>query len=111
VPIYGKLSDIYGRRIFFLGGMVVFLIGSALSGTSQNMTELIGYRALQGLGAGALMPIAQAIIGDIFPPAERGKWQGLFIAVFGFATILGPVLGGSITDNWGWRWWASPSRR
>ena len=104
VPIYGKLSDIYGRRIFFLGGMVVFLIGSALSGTSQNMTQLIAYRALQGLGAGALMPIAQAIIGDIFPPAERGKWQGLFIAVFGFATILGPVLGGSITDNWGWRW-------
>jgi EmrB/QacA subfamily drug resistance transporter len=104
VPIYGKLSDIYGRRIFFLGGMVVFLAGSALSGTSQNMTELILYRALQGLGAGALMPIAQAIIGDIFPPAERGKWQGLFIAVFGLATILGPVLGGSITDNWGWRW-------
>jgi EmrB/QacA subfamily drug resistance transporter len=104
VPIYGKLSDIYGRRIFFLGGMVIFLIGSALSGTSQNMTQLIAYRALQGLGAGALMPIAQAIIGDIFPPAERGKWQGLFIAVFGFATILGPVLGGSITDNWGWRW-------
>jgi EmrB/QacA subfamily drug resistance transporter len=104
VPIYGKLSDIYGRRIFFLGGMVVFLIGSALSGTSQNMTQLIAYRALQGLGAGALMPIAQAIIGDIFPPAERGKWQGLFIAVFGFATILGPVLGGAITDNWGWRW-------
>jgi EmrB/QacA subfamily drug resistance transporter len=104
VPIYGKLSDIYGRRVFFLGGMVVFLLGSALSGTSQNMTQLILYRALQGLGAGALMPIAQAIIGDIFPPAERGKWQGLFIAVFGFATILGPVLGGSITDNWGWRW-------
>ncbi len=104
VPIYGKLSDIYGRRIFFLGGMVVFLIGSALSGTSQNMTQLILYRALQGLGAGALMPIAQAIIGDIFPPAERGKWQGLFVAVFGLATILGPVLGGSITDNWGWRW-------
>ncbi|HEU5440985.1 MAG TPA: MDR family MFS transporter [Ktedonobacterales bacterium] len=104
VPIYGKLSDIYGRRVFFLGGMVVFLLGSALSGTSQNMTQLIVYRALQGLGAGALMPIAQAIIGDIFPPAERGKWQGLFIAVFGFATILGPVLGGSITDNWGWRW-------
>src|SRR5215469_13815865 len=104
IPIIGKLSDIYGRRIFFLGGMVVFLIGSALSGTSQNMTQLIAYRALQGLGAGALMPIAQAIIGDIFPPAERGKWQGLFIAVFGFATILGPVLGGSITDNWGWRW-------
>ncbi len=104
VPIYGKLSDIYGRRVFFLGGMVVFLIGSALSGTSQNMTQLIIYRGIQGLGAGAIMPIAQAIIGDIFPPSERGKWQGLFVAVFGLATILGPILGGSITDHWGWRW-------
>jgi EmrB/QacA subfamily drug resistance transporter len=104
VPIYGKLSDIYGRRFFFIGGMVIFLIGSALSGTSQNMTQLIIFRGFQGLGAGALMPIAQAIIGDIFPPSERGKWQGLFIAVFGLATILGPLLGGYITDNWGWRW-------
>jgi EmrB/QacA subfamily drug resistance transporter len=104
VPIYGKLSDIYGRRVFFIGGMVIFLIGSALSGTSQDMTQLIIYRAIQGLGAGALMPIAQAIIGDIFPPSERGKWQGLFIAVFGLATIVGPLLGGYITDNWGWRW-------
>jgi EmrB/QacA subfamily drug resistance transporter len=104
VPIYGKLSDIYGRRVFFMGGMIVFLIGSALSGTSQNMTQLIIYRGIQGLGAGAIMPIAQAIIGDIFPPSERGKWQGLFIAVFGLATILGPLLGGAITDNWGWRW-------
>ncbi len=104
VPIYGKLSDIYGRRIFFMLGMVVFLIGSALSGTSDNMTQLIIYRAIQGLGAGALMPIAQAIIGDIFPPVERGKWQGLFVAVFGLATIVGPLLGGAITDHWGWRW-------
>ncbi len=104
VPIYGKLSDIYGRRIFFMGGMVIFLLGSALSGTSQNMTQLIIYRGIQGLGAGAIMPIAQAIIGDIFPPSERGKWQGLFMAVFGLATILGPLLGGAITDNWGWRW-------
>jgi EmrB/QacA subfamily drug resistance transporter len=104
VPIYGKLSDIYGRRIFFMGGMILFLIGSALSGTSQNMTQLIIYRGIQGLGAGAIMPIAQAIIGDIFPPSERGKWQGLFIAVFGLATILGPLLGGAITDHWGWRW-------
>ncbi|HLZ22255.1 MAG TPA: MDR family MFS transporter [Ktedonobacterales bacterium] len=104
VPIYGKLSDIYGRRIFFLAGMVIFLIGSALSGTSHDMTQLILYRGIQGLGAGALMPIAQAIIGDIFPPSERGKWQGLFMAVFGLATILGPLLGGFITDNWGWRW-------
>ncbi len=104
IPIYGKLSDIYGRRPFFIGGMVIFLIGSALAGTSQNMTELILYRGIQGLGAGALMPIAMAIIGDVFPPAERGKWQGLIVAVFGLATIVGPILGGWITDNWGWRW-------
>ncbi len=104
VPIIGKLSDLYGRRIFFLGGMVVFLIGSALSGTSTNMTELVLYRGIQGLGAGAIMPIALAVIGDIFPPAERGKWQGLFTAVFGLSAIVGPLLGGAITDHWGWRW-------
>ncbi len=104
VPIYGKLSDIYGRRIFFMGGMLLFLLGSALSGASHDMTQLIFFRGLQGLGAGAMMPIAQAIIADIFPPVERGKWQGLFMAVFGLATIFGPFLGGWITDNWGWRW-------
>jgi EmrB/QacA subfamily drug resistance transporter len=104
VPIYGKLSDIYGRRPFFLGGMIVFLIGSALSGMSQSMTQLILFRAIQGLGAGAMMPIAIAIIGDIFTPAERGKWQGLTMSVFGLSTIVGPVLGGYLTDNWGWRW-------
>src|SRR5579883_2871363 len=104
IPLYGKLSDIYGRRLFFLAGMIIFLAGSALSGTSQNITQLIIYRGVQGLGAGAMMPIAQAIIGDVFPPAERGKWQGLIVAVFGLATIVGPLLGGWITDNWGWRW-------
>ncbi len=104
VPIYGKLSDIYGRRLFFIGGMVVFLAGSALAGTSQDMTQLIIYRGIQGLGAGGMMPIALAIIGDIFSPAERGKWQGLFVAVFGLSSIVGPTLGGWITDNWGWRW-------
>jgi len=104
IPLYGKLSDIYGRRPFFIGGMVIFLIGSALSGTSQDMTQLIIYRGIQGLGAGALMPLAIAIIGDIFPPSERGKWQGLITAVFGLATIVGPIVGGAITDNWGWRW-------
>lgn len=104
IPLYGKLSDIYGRRFFFIGGMVLFLIGSALSGTSQDMTQLIIYRGVQGLGAGALMPLAIAIIGDIFPPSERGKWQGLITAVFGLATIVGPIIGGAITDNWGWRW-------
>ncbi|HEV2581321.1 MAG TPA: MDR family MFS transporter [Ktedonobacteraceae bacterium] len=104
VPIYGKLSDIYGRRFFFITGMVIFLAGSALAGTSQDMTQLIIYRGIQGLGAGAMMPIALAIIGDLFPPSERGKWQGLFVAVFGLASIIGPTLGGWITDNWGWRW-------
>jgi len=104
VPLYGKLSDIYGRRTFFLFGMVVFLLGSALSGMAQSMTQLILFRALQGLGGGALFPIAIAIVGDLFPPAERGKWQGLFAAVFGFSAIIGPSLGGWITDNWGWRW-------
>ena len=104
VPIYGKLSDIYGRKPFFLGGMAIFLLGSALSGTSQTMTQLIIFRAIQGLGAGAMMPISQAIIGDIFSPAERGKWQGVMMAVFGFSSIVGPTLGGWITDNWGWRW-------
>jgi EmrB/QacA subfamily drug resistance transporter len=104
IPIYGKLSDIYGRRTIFILGMVIFLAGSALAGTSQNMTQLIIYRGIQGLGAGAMMPIAMAIIGDIFPPAERGKWQGLIVAVFGLASIVGPTLGGWITDNWGWRW-------
>src|SRR5229473_7872295 len=104
IPIWGKLSDIYGRRIIFISGIVIFLAGSALAGTSQDMTQLSIYRGIQGLGAGALMPIAQAIIGDIFPPAERGKWQGLIIAAFGLTTIIGPTLGGWITDNWGWRW-------
>src|SRR5438105_9514697 len=104
VPVWGKLSDIYGRRTFFILGMVIFLVGSALAGTSQNMTELIIYRGIQGLGAGGMMPIALAIIGDLFPPAERGKWQGLFVAVFGLSAIIGPTLGGWITDNWGWRW-------
>ncbi len=104
VPIYGKLSDIYGRRIFFVGGMVIFLIGSALSGLSRDMTQLILFRAIQGIGAGALMPIAMAIIGDLFPPAQRAKWQGALTAIFGLATIIGPTLGGLITDNWGWPW-------
>jgi EmrB/QacA subfamily drug resistance transporter len=104
VPIYGKLSDIYGRKPFFLGGMALFLLGSALSGTSQTMPQLVAFRAVQGLGAGAMLPIVQAIIGDIFPPAERGKWQGVMMSVFGLSSIVGPTLGGWITDNWGWRW-------
>jgi EmrB/QacA subfamily drug resistance transporter len=104
VPIYGKLSDIYGRKAFFIVGMVIFLLGSALSGMSQTMTQLIFFRAIQGLGAGAMMPIAMSIIGDILPPAERGKWQGLLVAIFGLSSIIGPTAGGWITDTWGWRW-------
>lgn len=104
VPIWGKLSDIYGRKIFFMGGMALFLVGSALSGASQSMTQLIIFRAIQGLGGGAMMPIAMALIGDLFTPAERGKWQGVLMAVFGLSSIVGPTAGGWITDHWGWRW-------
>ena len=104
VPIYGKLSDIYGRRRFFVGAMVIFLIGSALSGLSHDMTQLILFRALQGLGAGGLMPLAMAIIGDIFPPAQRAKWGAALTAIFGVSSIIGPSLGGVITDNFGWPW-------
>ncbi len=104
VPIFGKLSDIFGRKWLFLGGIATFLAGSMLSGLSQSMTMLIAFRAVQGVGAGMMMPIAQAIIGDIFTPAERGKYQGLLMAVFGVATIVGPTLGGFITDNLSWRW-------
>lgn len=104
MPIWGKLSDAYGRKLFFIVGMVIFIVGSALCGQAHSMTELILFRGLQGLGGGAMMPINQAIIGDLFPPAERGKWIGLLMSVFGLATIVGPTLGGWITDNLGWRW-------
>ena len=103
-PIYGKLSDLFGRRPLFMIGVVVFLLGSILSGLSQEMWQLIAFRGLQGLGAGALFPIALSIIGDIFAPSERGKYQGFFGAVFGLSSLLGPALGGLITDNFGWQW-------
>ena len=99
MPIWGKLSDAYGRKRFFIVGMAIFVVGSALCGQSHSMTELILFRAFQGLGAGAMMPISQAIIGDIFPPAQRAKWTGVLMSVFGVATIIGPLLGGWITDN------------
>lgn len=104
MPIWGKLSDAFGRKRFFIIGMVLFVVGSALCGQSHSMLELVGFRALQGLGAGAMLPITQAIIGDIFPPAQRAKWAGLLMSVFAVATIVGPLLGGWITDNVSWRW-------
>ena len=104
VPIYGKLSDLFGRKPIFLVGVVLFLVGSAASGASQTMNQLIAFRAFQGLGAAALMPIALAVIGDLFTPRERGRWQGLTGAVFGLSSVLGPTAGGWITDNSTWRW-------
>jgi EmrB/QacA subfamily drug resistance transporter len=104
VPIYGKLSDIVGRKVVILFGITVFLFGSALCGAAQSMTQLILFRGLQGVGAGAMMPIAFAIVGDLFPPKERGKIQGLTGAVWGLSAIIGPALGGWITDGPGWRW-------
>ncbi len=104
VPFWGKLSDLYGRKPMFLIGIGIFMAGSALSGLSQNMAMLLTFRGIQGIGAGSLFPIAIAIIGDLFTPAERGKYQGLFGAVFGISALIGPALGGLLTDLVGWHW-------
>src|SRR5438034_8773802 len=104
VPIYGKLSDLFGRKVIFIIGVVLFLVGSALSGASQSMNMLIAFRAFQGLGAGALLPIAIAVVGDLFTPRERGKWQGVTGAVFGISAIVGPTVGGWLTEYASWRW-------
>jgi EmrB/QacA subfamily drug resistance transporter len=103
-PLYGKLGDLYGRKPTLQVAIVIFLVGSMLCGVAQNMPELIAFRALQGLGAGGLITTAIAVVGDIIPPRERGRYQGIFGAVFGVSTIIGPLLGGFFVDNLSWRW-------
>jgi EmrB/QacA subfamily drug resistance transporter len=104
VPIYGKFSDVFGRKVMLMIGVCLFLAGSWLSGASQNMNQLVAFRAIQGLGAGALFPLVMAIIGDLYSPRERGRFQGLFGAVFTLSFIVGPFIGGWITDTISWHW-------
>jgi multidrug resistance protein len=103
-PFYGKFGDVHGRKIVLQAAIVVFLLGSALCGLAQSMLELILFRALQGIGGGGLIVTTIAVIGDLIPPRERGRYQGLFGAAFGFATIIGPLLGGFFVDHLTWRW-------
>ncbi|MGH8877277.1 MAG: MFS transporter, partial [Stackebrandtia sp.] len=102
-PLYGKLSDLYGRRPILLSAIAIFLIGSLLAGISQNMMQLIFFRGLQGLGAGGLMTLAFTVVSDVVSPRERGRYQGFFGAVFGFSSVAGPLLGGWLADL-DWRW-------
>jgi EmrB/QacA subfamily drug resistance transporter len=104
VPIVGKLSDMYGRKPFYMAGIVILLAGSALAGSSQSVEQLIAFRVVQGFGAGMIMGIAFAIVGDVFTPSERGRWAGLMSGVFASASVLGPLIGGGLTDHVDWRW-------
>ncbi|HET7327014.1 MAG TPA: MDR family MFS transporter [Nocardioidaceae bacterium] len=104
VPLWGKISDLYGRRPMFQTAIIIFILGSMLSGVAQNIEQLIAFRAVQGLGGGGLFALALAIIGDVIPPRERGRYQGYFGVVFGTSSVLGPVLGGGFTEGPGWRW-------
>src|ERR671934_2873219 len=104
MPLWGRVSDLYGRKRLFQGAILIFLVGSALSGASQTLGELIGFRALQGLGAGGLMTLAMAIVADIIAPRERGRYQGYIQMVFVLASVAGPLLGGLFTDAASWRW-------
>src|SRR6266516_71719 len=103
-PIYGKLSDLFGRRPIFIWAVSLFLVSSVFAGLSQEMWQFILFRGLQGLGGGAVFPVALAVVADLYTPAERGKYLGLFGAMFGLSSLLGPGIGGLITDNFGWHW-------
>src|SRR6476659_6029464 len=104
VPLYGKLSDLYGRRRLFVVSISIFLLGSALCGAAQSMGELIAFRALQGVGAGGLIPLSQAAVADLFSPRERGRYQGYIGAMWATAAVAGPLLGGMLTAAASWRW-------
>src|SRR5437868_15409507 len=104
VPLYGKLSDLYGRRRLFVVAISIFLAGSALRGVAQSMGQVIAFRALQGLGAGGLIPLSQAAVADLFPPRERGRYQGYVSGMWAIAAVAGPLLGGTLSDHASWRW-------
>src|SRR4051794_36067240 len=103
-PLYGKLGDLYGRKVVLQGALIIFPVGSVLCGLAQGMTELIAFRAVQGVGGGGLMVSAQAAIGDVVSPRQRGRWTGLFASVFGISSVAGPLIGGFFTSHLSWRW-------